>query len=222
MIQDKTRERGEIIQIIDMEQIIISNYLDTFELSPIVKSSMLTTLVNAHVKKYANKKNNIVSSLQYFISRRDAFIKQSIHDENIELAFINENCNDIILLWCDKHEKSYLSLDELFPALEFFIEKRTIEFIKKYSEMVHIFRHIDCMYSIQIIIALGLQDKSLPMYGKELLNKEYLDKIQLLLLKTKHVFKQFMLHVYRNCLPKLSDDILVIIIDYNYLNYNVV
>jgi hypothetical protein len=221
MIEDKTRERGEIIQIIDMEQIIISNYLDTFELSPIVKSSMLTTLVDAEVKKYANKKNIIVSSLQYFITRRDAFIKKSIHDENIELAFINENCNDIISLWCDKHEKSYLSLHELFPALEFFIEKRTIEFIKKYSDVADIFQHIGCMYSIQIIIALGLHDKSLPMYDKELLNKEYQDKLQQLLLKTKAVFKQFMIHVYRNCLPKLSDDILVIIIDYNYLNYNV-
>ena len=221
MIEDRTRIRDEIIRNIDIEQTNISNYLDTFDLPPIVKFRTLTTLVNARMKKYAKKKNSAISSLQSFITRKRAFIKQSEHEENIEIAFMNNDCVNIILLWCDKHNKSYSSLDELFPALEFFIEERTVKFIKKYSDMANIFHHIDCMYSIQIIISQGLLDKSLPLYNKDLSKKVYLDKIRILLLKTKNAFKQFMLHVYRNCFPNLSDDILEIIVDYNYLNYTI-
>lgn len=221
MIEDRTRIRDEIIETIDTEQNIISNYLDTFDLLPIVKFNTLTTLMNARVKKYAKKKKSVVYSLQSFITRKNLFIKQSTHDENIEIAFMNNDYINIILLWCDKHNNSYSSLDELFPALEFFTEERTIKFIKKYSYVGSIFYHIGCMYSIQIIISQSLIDKSLSMYTKDLLKKGYLDKIRILLWKTKNVFKQFMLHVYRNCIPKLSDDILEIIIDYNYLNYNI-
>lgn len=221
MIEDRTRIRDEIFKTIHTEQNNILNYLDTFDLPTIVKFKTLTMLMNARVKKYAKKKNSVISSLQSFITRKNLFIKQSEHDENIEIAFLNNDYINIILLWCDKHNNSYSSLDELFPALEFFIEERTIEFIKKYSFMANVFHHIGCMYSIQIIISQGLIDKSLSMYTKDLLKKGNLDKIRILLLKTKNVFKQFMLYVYRNCFHRLSDDILEIIIDYNYLNYTI-
>ena len=35
----------------------------------------------------------------------------------------------------------------------------------------------------------------------------YLDKIRILLLKIKNAFNQFMLHVYNNCFPKLSNEL---------------
>jgi hypothetical protein len=135
---------------------------------------------------------------------------------------MNNDYNDLVELWCDKYDNSHNSLDKLFLAFQFFLEDRTIKFIKKYSEMDCIFNHIDCIYSIQIITSQSLQDGNFPMYRIEFSKFGYVNKLKRLLLETKNTFRQFILHVYSKYLPHLPCDILEQIIDYNYLNYVVI
>jgi len=220
-IEDKIKANKEIDEFIKYQENIITSYLDTFDLPHINKYRVLSVLLNARVKKHELKKRCLLQSIQALRIHKDTFIKQSQHDENIETAFKNADYRTIIELWCDKYDTSYNSLDKLFLALQFFLEARTIKFIKKYSNMGCILNHIDCVYSIQIITSEALQDRNFPMYKDELSNTEKLNKLKELLLETKNTFRQFILYVYGKYFPQLTNDILEQIIDYNYINYTV-
>jgi hypothetical protein len=209
----------EIAKWIKNQETNITRYLDTFDLPDMNKFRVLSVLLNARVKKHEMKRRYLLQSIQTLQLEKDTFIKQSQHDENIEVAFMKDDYKTIIELWCDKYDTSYNSLDKLFSALQFFLEDRTINFIKKYHYKGCMFNHINCVYSIQIITSEALQDRKFPMYKNELSNFEKFDKLKLLLLETKNTFRQFMLHVYSKYLPRLTTDILEQIIDYNYMNY---
>lgn len=209
----------ELDKFINTQQTIITSYLDTYELTPMNKFRVLSVLLDAKVKNHEMKKRYLLQSIQSLKIQRDVFIKQSKHDEHVEIAFMNDDYNEIIELWCDKFDKSYNSLDKLFLVFQFFLEDRTINFIKKHSEKDCIFNHMDCMYSIQIITSQSLHDKNFPMYKNELSNIEYITKLKRLLWETKNTFRQFILHVYRKYLPMLPCVIFEKIIDYNYLDY---
>ena len=221
-IDDKMRLNNQVVEFIKNQQTIITSYLDTIDLTPMNKFRVLNVLLNARVKKHEMKKRYLLQSIQTLKIQKDIFIKQSQHDENIEIAFMNEDYMTIIKLWCDKYDKSYSSLDKLFLAFQFFLEARTMKFIKKYSDKGCILNHMDCMYSIQIIISQSLQDNGFPMYKNELSNDENLYKLRKLLGETKNTFRQFILHVYGRYFPQLTNDILEQIIDYNYINYTII
>jgi hypothetical protein len=220
-IESKTNLVRDLTDIINKEEDTISSYLDTFtELAQLNRFRILTTLVAAKVKKTANKKRYAIQSIQTLKIQRDNFLKQSYHDQCIEIAFINNDYKKITSLWCDKYTNSHNSLEKLFSALQFFIEDRTIQFIKKFSDKDCISEHIDCMYGIQLITAEGMCDKSsFALYHKELSKKGNVDKLRKLLLEAKRTFRNFMLHLYGNYFPLLSDDILEQILDYTHTNY---
>lgn len=220
-IEDKTQLIDELNEIIIKKETIISDYLDTFEdLKPIHRFRVFTTLVDAKLKKTVNKKRYVIQSIQRLKIQRDNFIKQSYHEQCIEIAFIDNDYKKITSLWCDKYTNSHNSLEKLFSALQFFIEDRTIQFIKKFSDKDCISEHIDCMYGIQLITAEGMYDKSsFALYHKELSKKGNVDKLRKLLLEAKRTFRNFMLHLYGNYFPLLSDDILEQILDYTHTNY---
>ena len=201
------------------QKCIITTYLDTFDLTPMDKFRILSMLLNARVKNHRMKKQYLLQSIQTLKIQRGVFIKQSKHDENVEIAFMKYDYHEIIELWCDKYDNSYNSIDKLFLALQFFLEDRTIKFIKKYSEKDCIFNHVDCIYSIQIITSQSLHDGNSPLYKTELSKNGYVSKLKKLLLETKTVFRRFILHVYSKYFTQLPQDILEQIIDYNYLNY---
>jgi len=221
-IEDKTQLINDLTEIINNEETTISAYLDTFdELKPITRFRIFSSLLEAKVKKIVNKKRYAIHSIQLLKIQRDTFIKQSYHDQCIEIAFINNDYEKIITLWCDKYNNSHNSLDKLFSAFNFFIEDRTIQFIKKFSDKDCIFEHIICMYGIQVITAEGMYDKGkFALYHKELSKKGNEDKLKKLLLQTKLVFRKFMVNFYGKYFPKLSDDILEQILDYTYTNYS--
>ena len=76
------------------------------------------------------------------------------------------------------------------------------------------------MYGIQLITAEGMYDKgNFALYHKELSKKNNVDKLRKLLLETKTAFRNFMIHLYGNYFPLLSDDILEQILDYTHANY---
>ena len=220
-IEDKTKLVSDLIDIINNEEDAISSYLDTFvELAPLSRFRILTTLLAAKVKKTTNKKRYAIQSLQSLKIQRDNFIKQSYHDQCIEIAFINNDYEKITSLWCDKYTNSHTSLEKIFLALQFFIEDRTIRFIKKFSDKDCIVEHIICMYGIQLITSKGMYDKrNFALYHKELSKKSNLDKLGKLLLETKTAFRNFMIQLYGNYFPSLSDDILEQILDYTHPTY---
>jgi hypothetical protein len=220
-IENKTKLINELTEIINKEENIISAYLDTFEeLKPIHRFRIFSTLVDAKVKKTANKKRYAIQTIQTLKIQRDKFIKQSYHDQCIEIAFIDNDYEKITALWCDKYTNSHNSLYKLFSAFQFFIEDRTFQFIKKFSDKNCIAEHIDCMYGIQLITAEGMYNKSsFVLYHKELSKKSNVDKLRKLLLEAKRTFRNFMIHLYGNYFPLLSDDILEQILDYTHANY---
>lgn len=220
-IEDKTQTIHDLSEIINKEEDAISAYLDTFvELAPLIRFRISATLLAAKVKKTANKKRYAIQSIQTLKIQRDNFIKQSYHDQCIEIAFINNDYEKITSLWCDKYTDSHKSLEKIFLALQFFIEDRTNHFIKKFSDKDCIVEHIICMYGIQVITAEGMYDKrNFTLYHKELSKKSNVDKLRKLLLETKTAFRNFMIHLYGNYFPLLSDDILEQILDYTHANY---
>jgi hypothetical protein len=220
-IEDKTQTIHELSEIINKEEDAISAYLDTFvELAPLYRFRICSTLLAAKVKKTANKKRYAIQSIQTLKIQRDNFIKQSYHDQCIEIAFINNDYEKITPLWCDKYTDSHKSLEKIFSALQFFIEDRTIQFIKKFSDKDCIVEHIICMYGIQVITAEGMYDKrNFALYHKELSKKNNVDKLRKLLLETKSTFRNFMIHLYGNYFPLLSEDILEQILDYTHPTY---
>jgi hypothetical protein len=223
-IESKTNLVRDLTDIINNEEDTISSYLDTFtDLAPLNRFRILTTLVAAKVKKIANKKRYAIQSIQTLKIQRDNFLKQSYHDQCIEIAFMNNDYEKIRSLWCDKYDKSHHSLEKLFSALKFFIEDRTIQFITKFSDKNCIVEHIDCMYGIQVITAEGIYDKRrFALYQKELSKKGNEDKLKKLLLETKSTFRKFMIHVYGRYFSKLSEDILEQILDYTHENYFII
>jgi hypothetical protein len=220
-IEDKTQLINDLTEIINTEETTISAYLDTFdELKPITRFRIFSTLVEARVKKIASKKRYAIQSIQTLKIQRDSFVKQSYHDQCIEIAFINSDYEKITSLWCDKYNNSHNSLEKLFSALKFFLEDRTIQFIKKFSDKDCIFEHITCIYGIQVITAEGIYDKrKFALYHKELSKKKNVAELKKLLLQTKSVFRIFMIHFYGKYFPKLSYDILEQILDYTHTNY---
>jgi len=211
-IEEKIRARKEIGEFMKKQQLVITQYVDTFDLQPMDKLKVLTILISSRLKTDELKKRNIMSSIQALKKCKNMFVEKSKHDEFIERAFITGDYRSMVTLWCEKFNNSYDSLNNLFSTLHFFIEKRTIDFIKKYSNTYCIINHIECMYSIQLII----KDTNFSMYKKDLCKFENRVMLRKLLLESKRVFIDFMIYVYRKYFYMLPDVILEQIIDYNY------
>ena len=219
-IEEKIQLRDELNELINREQTIVTEYIDTFELTPMNKFRVLSILVDSRVKKYVNKRRNVIQTIQTLKIKRGVFIKQSYHEQCIEIAFMNNDYEKITMLWCDKYTDSHNSLEKLFLAFQFFIENRTVQFIKKFSNKNCIFEHIECMYGIQVIIAESIYDKEGSiLYHKELTKNNNLFKLKKLLMETKSTFRIFMIYLYSKYFPLLSNDILEQILDYTYANY---
>ena len=219
-IEEKIQLRDELNELINREQTIVTEYIDTFELTPMNKFRVLSILVDSRVKKYVNKRRNVIQTIQTLKIKRDNFIKQSYHKQCIEIAFMNNDYEKITSLWCNKYTDSHNSLEKLFLAFQFFIENRTVQFIKKFSNKNCIFEHIECMYGIQVIIAESIYDKEDSiLYHKELTKNNNLFKLKKLLMETKYTFRIFMIYLYSKYFPLLSNDILEQILDYTYANY---
>ena len=118
-IEDKIQIQDELNELINKEQSIVTEYIDTFDLTPMNKYRVLSILVDSRLKKYMNKRHIVIQTIQSLKIKRDDFIKQSYHEQCVEIAFMNNDYEKIILLWCDKYSDSHNSLEKLFLAFQF-------------------------------------------------------------------------------------------------------
>ena len=222
-IRVKQTQLDTIIDEIDTETRKIHSYIDTFYLSPMDRSCILHKLVNSRIKLYTNSKQDLIFYIQEMTKKRKLFIENITELENIELAFMNDDYKNIVQLWNTKILKSVNSLESLFSLLQFSLEERTVLFVKKYLNIDIMYTHICCFYEVQTLVAdITLHRDPLittTLYHSELGVKNNADNLKELLYKSKDTFKEIMLPFYRQFLPHLNDDILLLIIRYIFTDY---
>lgn len=219
----KQVELNNIIDVIDTETRNIHEYIDTFPLSPHDRLNVLHKLVDSRVKMYSKPKRQLVFYIQKMKKQREIFVENISELENIELAFMNEDYKNIIQLWNIKILKAVNSLQLLFSLLQFSLEKRTILFVKKYLDINIVYTHTCCFYELQSLISDIIIQRdpkiSTTLYHNELGVKLNVDNLKMLLSKTKGTFRETMIYFYRQYLPFLNDDILLLIIHYIFVDY---
>lgn len=222
-LREKQRELDDIIDVIDTETRNIHEYIDTFSLAPHDRSCVLHKLVNSRVKMYSKPKGDLIYYIQEMKKQRESFIENISELENIELAFMNDDYKNIIQLWNNKILKATKSLEPLFSLLQFSLEKRTVLFVKKYLDIDIVYTHICCFYELQSLLSDIVRERkpdiTTTLYYDELENKLNVDNLLLLLSKTKGIFRETMIYFYRQYLPPLNDDILLLIIHYIFVDY---
>lgn len=222
-LHEKQMQLDAIIEIINTETRNIHEYIDTFCLTPHDRSSVLYKLIDSRVKMYSKPKGELIYYIQEMKKRREIFIENMTEFENIELAFMNNDYKNIIQLWNNKILKATKSLVPLFSLLQFSIEKRTVLFVKTYLDIDVVYTHICCFYELQSLLSDIVRERKpdIPttLYYDELGIKINVDNLLLLLSKTKGTFRETMIHFYRQYLPPLNDDILLLIIHYIFVDY---